>query len=75
MLNSEQMSHVKFYLKTACRRKKLCYDSACFSFVVVFNLNLSGGEKMAIIADISAIGTAIFAVGFSLWMLKELFKS
>jgi len=43
--------------------------------VVVFNLNLSGGEKMSFIADISAIGTAVFALGFSLWMLKELFKA
>ncbi len=30
---------------------------------------------MSFIADIASIGTAIFAVGFSLWMLKELFKS
>lgn len=30
---------------------------------------------MAIIADIASIGTAIFAVGFTLWMLKQLFTS
>jgi len=30
---------------------------------------------MSFIADISSIGTAIFAVGFALWMLKELFKA
>lgn len=29
---------------------------------------------MSFIADISAIGTAIVAVGFSLWMLKQLFS-
>lgn len=28
---------------------------------------------MSFIADISAIGTALVAVGFSLWMLKQLF--
>jgi hypothetical protein len=60
--------------KTACRHKELCYDSPRL-LVVVFNLNLSGGEKMSFIADISAIGTAVFALGFSLWMLKELFKN
>jgi len=30
---------------------------------------------MSFIADISAIGTALVAVGFSLWMLKELFTN
>lgn len=30
---------------------------------------------MAIIADVAAIGTAIAAVLFSLWMLKQLFNS
>lgn len=30
---------------------------------------------MSFIADISAVGTALFAAGFSLWLLKELFKS
>lgn len=30
---------------------------------------------MSFIADIASIGTAIFSVGFALWMLKELFKS
>jgi hypothetical protein len=30
---------------------------------------------MAIIATIAAVGTAIGAVVFSLWMLKELFTS
>ncbi len=29
---------------------------------------------MSFIADISAIGTALIAVGFSLWMLKQLFS-
>jgi len=29
---------------------------------------------MSFIADISAIGTALVAVGFSLWMLKQLFN-
>jgi hypothetical protein len=47
----------------------MCYDSPC-SFVGMFNLNLWGGENMSSIADISTIGTAILAVGFSLWMLK-----
>jgi len=28
---------------------------------------------MSFVADIAAIGTAIVAVGFSLWMLKQLF--
>ncbi len=28
---------------------------------------------MSFIADLSSIGTAILAVGFSLWMLKQLF--
>lgn len=30
---------------------------------------------MALIATVAAIGTAIAAVMFSLWMLKELFAS
>ena len=30
---------------------------------------------MSFIADISSIGTAILAVGFSLWMLKQLLSS
>jgi hypothetical protein len=30
---------------------------------------------MAFIADIGAIGTAIFSVLFALWMLKELIRS
>ena len=30
---------------------------------------------MSFVADISAIGTALVAVGFSLWMLKELFTN
>jgi hypothetical protein len=29
---------------------------------------------MSYIADIAAIGTAILSVGFSLWMLKQLFS-
>lgn len=29
---------------------------------------------MAWIADIAAVGTAIFGVLFSLWMLQQLFK-
>jgi hypothetical protein len=29
---------------------------------------------MSFVADIAAIGTAILAVGFSLWMLKQLFS-
>ena len=28
---------------------------------------------MSYIADIASVGTAIVAVGFSLWMLKQLF--
>lgn len=28
---------------------------------------------MSFIADISAIGTLIFSIGFSLWLLKQLF--
>ncbi len=30
---------------------------------------------MAIVADIASIGTAIFAVGFMIWMVIQLFKS
>jgi hypothetical protein len=30
---------------------------------------------MSFIADISAIGTALVAIGFSLWMLKQLFTN
>lgn len=29
---------------------------------------------MSYIADFTAIGVAIFAVGFSIWMVLELFK-
>jgi hypothetical protein len=29
---------------------------------------------MAIISDISAIGSAVFVAGFSVWMLIQLFK-
>jgi hypothetical protein len=31
-------------------------------------------KKMSIIADISAIGTAIFSVGFALWITIQTFK-
>jgi hypothetical protein len=41
----------------------------------MFNLNLLGEENMSFIADISAIGTALIAIGFSLWMLKQLFTN
>jgi hypothetical protein len=30
---------------------------------------------MAIIADIASVGTAVFSVGFALWMVIQLFKS
>lgn len=30
---------------------------------------------MAIIATISAVGTFVIALGFSLWMVAQLFKS
>lgn len=40
--------------------------------VLVFNL-VKWGVKMATIATICAVGTAIAAVMFSLWMLKNLF--
>lgn len=30
---------------------------------------------MALIADVAAIGTALFAVGFSLWLVKEFLSS
>jgi hypothetical protein len=52
--------------------KKLCYDAPS-GFVVVFNPVLSGGEKMAIIATACAVGTAVIALLFSFWMLKQLF--
>jgi len=29
---------------------------------------------MSIIADVTAIGVAIFSVGFSVWMVIQLFK-
>lgn len=29
---------------------------------------------MALIADISSVGTFLFGVGFSLWMIKQLFS-
>ena len=35
--------------------------------------NSLGRRKMAIIADIASIGTAVAIVLFSLWMLKQLF--
>ncbi len=28
---------------------------------------------MSIISDLASIGTAVFVIGFSLWMLKQLF--
>jgi len=40
--------------------------------VSVFN-QVKWGVKMAIIATISAVGTVIAAVLFSLWMIKNLF--
>jgi hypothetical protein len=30
---------------------------------------------MAIVADIASFGTALFAVGFMVWMIIQLFKS
>jgi len=29
---------------------------------------------MSFVADLAAVGTALFTVAFSLWLLKELFK-
>jgi len=43
--------------------------------VILVNQYLSGGVIMAIIATISAVGTAIAALIFSLWMVKQLFVS
>jgi len=42
--------------------------------VLVFNL-VTREKKMAMIATICAVGTAIGAVLFSVWMLKQLFAS
>jgi len=44
------------------------------SFIVVVFNPLPPEEKMAIIADVASIGTAVFVVLFSLWTLKELFS-
>jgi len=58
--------------KKTSPKKKIC---ATISAVVsAFNLNLSGGVKMAIIATVSSIGTMIMATAFSLWMIKQLFS-
>jgi hypothetical protein len=35
----------------------------------------NGREKMAMITTIFAVGTAVAAVVFSVWMLKQLFVS
>jgi hypothetical protein len=46
---------------------------ALFGLVVFVQPSSLGRRKMAIIADIASIGTAVVAVLFSLWMLKQLF--
>jgi len=66
------------YLPRKTRKKNLASANIVLGFYKIeqfqgFNITLLGGEKMAIIATICAVGTAIFAVLFSLWMLKELF--
>jgi uncharacterized membrane protein YciS (DUF1049 family) len=43
-------------------------------FKLLYNVVI-GEEKMAMIATIFAVGSAIGAVLFSLWMLKQLFAS
>jgi len=54
-------------------QKELCYDShRCF--VYLFDLHLSGGEEMAIIATVASVGTVILATGFALWMVSQLFS-
>jgi hypothetical protein len=63
----------KISLQSPCLRKKLCYDENCW----IRSCVRSGyrEEKMAMIATIFAVGSAIGAVLFSLWMLKQLFAS
>jgi len=61
----------KFSLKFPCMRKNYARIRAACLVLNVF-IWLLGGMKMAIIATICAVGTAIAAVLFSLWMVKNL---
>ncbi|KXS32313.1 MAG: hypothetical protein AWT59_1572 [Candidatus Gallionella acididurans] len=54
--------------------KKLCYDEINLIHYSMFNLVIRE-DKMAMITTICAVGTAIAAVLFSLWMIKQLFAS
>jgi len=52
-------------------KKELCYDShRC----IRYSIRISWEEKkMAIIATVLSVGTAIVALAFSLWMVSQLF--
>ncbi len=61
-----------FSKKMALLPKGLCYDSVCMNLLFC-SIQFSREEKMAIIVDVASIGTALGAVLFALWMLKQLF--
>jgi uncharacterized membrane protein YciS (DUF1049 family) len=63
----------RFHWKAlAC--EKNCATMKSAGFELLYNL-VTGEEKMAMITTIFAVGSAIGAVLFSLWMLKQLFAS
>ena len=64
---------MEFYQKRACLPNGLCYDSSRLGLFSCSTQFSREEKKMAIIADIASIGTAVAAVLFSLWMLKQLF--
>jgi len=62
----------KSLAEKALPAQKIVLRFAPLASVVLFKLIL-GEEKMAIIADVASIGTALAAVIFSLWVIKQLF--
>jgi len=62
-------------LKNNCATIHSTKFCCCVQFVVVFNLVSREEKKMAIISDVAALGSVVFAAIFSLWLLKQLFTS
>ena len=53
----------------------MCYDSFGFIQNYVVFLLINWEFTMSLITTLISVGSALFAVLFSLWMVKELFAS
>ena len=67
-------TNAKISLKSHRQRYEIVLGCLSLDRFFVFHL-ITWEEKMAMLATICAVGTAIGAVLFSLWMVKQLFTS